>query len=221
MKLKRKTPSHISLVCLLASAPLVFAQSVSPFTAKTRTVTYQIAPNGAKTVIGIRVGTFSRDSKGETLAKYHTLNNGTAGADQGVLTDPDGKVSRLDWARQEAVVVQDSRGSSYVRPFSDVKGEAHTINGVSCVVIPVQTRICNGRDCTPQPADPGDFDCVSPQYGVVVHLDLIQHIGTRTTEMVKDSYDFAPQDPDPASMKIPAGFARRRNLVTSPLAKHY
>lgn len=192
------------------------SQSFAPFTAKTRTVYYNIAFDGTKTVTRVLVGTYSRSSEGKTLAMRHTIDNGTPGPDWAFLTDASGAVTRIDWGRKEGVLVQEGVGPGYARPFAQAEGERRTINGVSCVMVPMVARVCQNGSCQPEPPDPRNFDCASPEYGVVVHKDLIQHIGIRTIETVEDTYNFIRQEPDAAAMQVPAGFARRRSIVTRP-----
>lgn len=203
----------LSIACLLF-AGLAGAQSAAPFTAQTRRVYYDIADSGAKSVRAIFVGTFNRASDGTTALQQHPLVGGDPGEVTVVLTKPDGEETRISFKRKEAILLRQG-GTNYQPPFANIRGAHREINGVDCIVIPAKARVCDQAGCAPQP-DPRDFACVSPTYGTVVHSDVLETVSGRRREIVYDVSQFASREPDPAIMRVPAGFRIRTELIPSP-----
>lgn len=200
------------LSTLVLFGALASAQTFSPFTAKVRKIEYNIAANGAKTVAGIWVGVYYRASDGTTMMKLHPIVNGKPGADMAILTDPSGNVTRISWTRREAVLVQDGPGPGFPAAFSRATGARANVNGVSCVVEPVLQPGCASCKVGTRVTDANTV-CGSPEYGVIVHMDRVSHLGNRTIETVQDTYSFQNGEPDPAEMRIPPGFTRRQRIA--------
>jgi hypothetical protein len=194
----------------LASAS---AQQPASFVARTREVRYRIAPGGVRTVLSIDLGTVSRSSAGIVLWRHHQVVRGNALPDEAILTTPDGAVTRILWRTRQAVRLQDGR-PGYQPPYSRASGRRVSMNGVECVIVPMHAQACAGGRCVPEPAALNNFGCVSPKYGITVHSE-VQRKG-ETLETIHDTYDIVVREPDPATMRIPAGFARLRQILPLP-----
>lgn len=215
---------YLWLAALIATVSLqALAQHPAPFTAQIRSVRYMIGSDGQKTVTSITLGTVSRSSAGFTLARHHEIVKGKVMPDDAILTGPDGAVTHIVFGTRQAILLQDGR-PGYVSPPSQAHGERRMMNGVSCIVVPfAPTRVCLNGKCTSGPESLKNFGCVSPEYGLMVHSDVLgkpgvvmPQRGNEIIETVEDTYNFKIGEPNPASVKIPDGFTRTRRIFVRP-----
>ena len=210
-----------TLAACVAGAGWAGAQQAAPFTARTRTVRYLISSDGHKTVTSIEVGTVARSSSGFVLHRAHAVVKGKAMPDEGVLIGPDGAATRILWGSKQAIQVQDGRPGQ-IAPSGQARGKTVQMNGVDCIIVPAAARSCVGGNCTPAPATLKSDACFSPEFGVLVHADVLAPkpagtpSGGSTQEMVQDTYDFKPGEPDPQTMKVPDGFRVSRGIIALP-----
>ena len=173
----------------------------TPFTAKYRTVTTKIGPNGQETIVQEEHGVHYRSRGGDDLkrALKGDLDNALASAAE-YRNLPTGELYQILYHRRKAVLRMRGLGVSGPRTVHSNAVKAakqDVINGIPCTIAEFKSN---------RPGTVGAA-CYSNDYDIAMKIETDYSTGDEKIRVVFEHYDVRlGVEPDPAEVGIPPGF---------------
>jgi hypothetical protein len=150
-------------------------------------VTYDLKPDGSKTIIHKYEGTFYRSSSGAEMNTMGTMAD---------FSDSAGNSYRINHEKKLAVLQAQNDRPLYQAiketPLSSIEGY-DMVNGARCGY---RKLYVNGT--------PGGREYISLQYVIYVRVEFMEPNSTH--QIVREMYDIEVAEPDPSLVKIPKGY---------------
>lgn len=157
------------------------AQSAEPITAKQRSLSYKIQPDGSRVLTQEQVGAFYRSSSGVVM---NTVGNFST------FIDEQGHAYEVNHLNKKAIFVE-RQEPPHLRKLQGFTG-SETVNGLNCAV---RTILVNGK--------PGGKEYWHQPYGLMIRTEWA--LGDSQT--VREVYDVKVSEPDQSLLRIPDGYS--------------